>query len=485
MDENLKAKAIEHQQNIDCATGIKKLIGDNFDGYRLDTDKILAAAMNVFGEKRVELALASSIEQLSYDGRITADNKKWAHGVMVAQDERNRDIRIDVHPLQIDVLTGDFRKLQRSLAERAGQLRNAADKEPVITVSRQNGTNNSFDVTSIGFDTEKQYTVAEFNQALKKANEKWQENWDGLSYPSNIIIVTVENLHNEPCTYRINLTDADYNSIQDIVELSPMPLRASISTEKAIETLNKAEANAREQGIDTAEQRDKTFAYEVGHSSPFTVVRLDISTEERKNAVSEALKYIIDCYTDDGRQRDGVQPYKTLLEGIKPETKFIPAFEGHLSCLKYALRNAQEDKELCISMLDSIKQAENNLTPVVTIKGYECIPTDTWEDHGVTYSIGQSVDDMSFYYARATDGNVMRDYEYDHKPDREKVMSDHADKLAEEDINRGERIADGLEDDYGDLQMSQKSGKLDDNFKHGTVCNYSFYAVRLEGAHKT
>jgi len=35
---------------------------------------------------------------------------------------------------------------------------------------------------------------------------------------------------------------------------------------------------------------------------------------------------------------------------------------------------------------------------------------------------------------------LLRDYEYDHKPDREKVMSDHADKLAEEDIDRGEAI---------------------------------------------
>lgn len=117
----------------------------------------------------------------------------------------------------------------------------AIEDELLITVSGQTGTNNTFDVTSVGFDTEKQYTVAEFNQALKKANYKWQENWDGLSYPSNIVIVTVENLHNEPCSYRINLTDADYNSIQDIVELSPTPMHASIPTDKAIEKLNKAE----------------------------------------------------------------------------------------------------------------------------------------------------------------------------------------------------------------------------------------------------
>lgn len=120
--------------------------------------------------------------------------------------------------------------------------------------------------------------------------------------------------------------------------------------------------------------QDKTFAYALGNSDPFTVVHLDISTEGRRNAVSEALKDIIDAYTDaNGKTRDGVQPYKNLLESITPKTDFLHASQGHLSCLEYALRNAHEDKELCMSMLDSIKQAENNLTPVVTIKGYEAI----------------------------------------------------------------------------------------------------------------
>ena len=187
-------------------------------------------------------------------------------------------------------------------------------------------------------------------------------------------------------------------------------------------------------------QTDKTFAYSYGS---FNVVHLDIGTEERKTAVSEALKNII--FNAFGERNDMSQPYKNLLEQIKPDTEFIHAFEGHLSCLKYALRNAESDKELCILMLDSIKNAESSPEKTIVIKGYDCLQKDAWEEHGVKFTIGQSVDDMSFYYARATDGKVTRDYEYDHKPDREKVMSDHADKLAEEDIDRGEAIygADG------------------------------------------
>lgn len=235
-----------------------------------------------------------------------------------------------------------------------------ADKKPFITVSSQSGTNNNFDVTSVGFDTEKQYTVAEFNQALKRADEKWQENWDGLSYPSNIIIVTVENLHNEPCTYRINLTDADYNSIQDIVDLSPTPMHASISTEKAIEVLNKAEANTREQGLDTAEQ-DKTFAYKTGaRSEPFTVIVLDIRSEERKAALSYALNSIINS-EHYKKFNDQAQPYKNVLEKLESTDKYMHVFDGDLSCLKYALRQSN-DNELCAKMLDSIHRAENNIT---------------------------------------------------------------------------------------------------------------------------
>lgn len=368
-------------------------------------------------------------------------------------------------------------------------MNNAAEmREPLITVSSQTGTNNAFDVKSVGFDTEKKYTVAEFNQAIINANEKWQKNWDGLSYPNNIVIVTVENLHNEPCTYRINLTDADYNSIQDIVELSPTPMHASISTEKAIKVLNRAEENTREQGIDTAKQ-DKTYVYDIG----FTVVKLDIGTEERKKAVSEALKNVINNFF--GEKNDMSQPYKNLLEQIKPDTEFIHASEGHLNSLKYALRNAESNKELCLSMLDSVKNAERNPEKTVVIKGYACLQKDAWEEHGVKFTIGQSVDDTSFYYARATDGKVTRDYEYDHEPSREKVISDHTDKLAEEDIDRGEAIygADGYlafpghqatvvnEDNTELMPISSVTPKLLEEFAQKTNSFYQSVEQILDG----
>ncbi len=115
----------EYQQNRECAEALKKLINDNFDGYHLNSDKVLSVAVNVFGEKRVELALASSINQMSYDGRLSKENRNWAYNVMIPQDEHNRSIRVDAHAALLDKLTSDFRKLQRTISEETSARQSA------------------------------------------------------------------------------------------------------------------------------------------------------------------------------------------------------------------------------------------------------------------------------------------------------------------------------------------------------------------------
>lgn len=204
----------------------------------------------------------------------------------------------------------------------------------------------------------------------------------------------------------------------------------------------------REKFADLSVQRstqDKTYAYEYGRSDPFTIVMLDISTVERKEAVSAALNNVI--LNIHGEKSDMSRPYKNLLAHTKSTSKrqFLCAYERHLNCLKYALKNAPVDKELCASMLDNIERSEKNLTPVMTINGYECVQKDSWKDHDVTFIIGQSINATEFYYARATDGKTTRDYEYDYEPSRARVMSDHADKLSEEYMDRyeAEHGADG------------------------------------------
>lgn len=65
-------------------------------------------------------------------------------------------------------------------------------------------------------------------------------------------------------------------------------------------------------------------------------------------------------------------------------------------------------------------------------------PIDVWKDVDTYYLVGRSVDSPEFYNALVIKDNCLWGFEYDCKPSREKVFSDYTDKLAAEDIDRGE-----------------------------------------------
>lgn len=186
-----------------------------------------------------------------------------------------------------------------------------------ITVGNQSGTNDTFDVTSVGFNTEKRYTVAEFNQALKKANEIWKEGWDGLSYPHDIAIVTVENLHTEPCTYRINLADVDYGSIQDIVRLSPTPMHASISTDEALEKLNKAEHIPPQQDI----------SHKTNNSAELSAAEKSANGQKRSIIMSNNTKLSVSSMTILGED-SSAKAYATVTINDEFAIRNVKVFEG-------------------------------------------------------------------------------------------------------------------------------------------------------------
>ena len=116
--------------------------------------------------------------------------------------------------------------------------------EPLITVLGSH--TNGFDVKSMGFETDRKYTVTEFNAALVKATDTWfnssrNDDMAGISH-SDSVIISIENVDKEPYTFKFNLPDT-YSSVQDIVEINPMPLTAKMSSDAVIEKLNEAEAH--------------------------------------------------------------------------------------------------------------------------------------------------------------------------------------------------------------------------------------------------
>ncbi len=77
------------QANIACKEAIEKAINDNYYDWRLNTqtaEKLVAAQ---FPMERIRYVLAATVQQKSWDGRISDANKTWADTVPVA-DEENR-----------------------------------------------------------------------------------------------------------------------------------------------------------------------------------------------------------------------------------------------------------------------------------------------------------------------------------------------------------------------------------------------------------
>lgn len=79
----------DHELNVKCRQAIKTAIADNYDGYHLKHD-ISDAVIQQYGLQRVVYVLANSIQLMDYDGRVSADNKAWAKGYSIKDDERNR-----------------------------------------------------------------------------------------------------------------------------------------------------------------------------------------------------------------------------------------------------------------------------------------------------------------------------------------------------------------------------------------------------------
>jgi len=223
--------------------GGENVLSEDFLHSREITDDNSAISLieQISGEIGVDKVLVRPVsENGRYGNPVLVPFDKWAE----EHDFPSRDIS---------------HKTNADLSAIRGERETAMDM-PLISVSKERGTNNPFDVTSVGLETDRKYTVAEFNEVIKKSNEIWRNSWDGSGDPQNIAIVTIDNLHKAPCTYRINLAD-EYNSIQDIVSSNPFPpyLNPRDAVEEPVEVLNKAETMSQNNADLSAAQRDKEY----------------------------------------------------------------------------------------------------------------------------------------------------------------------------------------------------------------------------------
>ena len=99
------------QANISCKETIEKAINENYQGWSVDTQTAVAQVMVQFPVERIRYVLAATVQQKDWDGRISDDNKTWAKGIPVADEQNRCQFVVDqCHPGLTDLFVKRFRE---------------------------------------------------------------------------------------------------------------------------------------------------------------------------------------------------------------------------------------------------------------------------------------------------------------------------------------------------------------------------------------
>ena len=126
--------------NIACRAAIEKAIAENFDGMRLRADAA-AQVLSEFGAERVQFVLANTVQQKSWDGRFSRENKAWAAAFAIEPDvvmgmDRRIQFIVNSHPAVLDGFIRMAREAaqnqQRSSVRDQLAHKPALSKQPVV-----------------------------------------------------------------------------------------------------------------------------------------------------------------------------------------------------------------------------------------------------------------------------------------------------------------------------------------------------------------
>ena len=126
--------------NIACRYAIDKSISDHFDGMYLNPEAV-ASVIKEFGIDRTLFVLANTVQQLSWDGRFSRENKQWAASVDVPDDvsggfDRRTQYIANSHPAVLDGFISQARQEAARLHEQPEkksirkQLKKFSEKAP-------------------------------------------------------------------------------------------------------------------------------------------------------------------------------------------------------------------------------------------------------------------------------------------------------------------------------------------------------------------
>ena len=97
----------------ECKGAIEEAIRQNFDGMHLNQD-IVKPLAEQYGSERITFVLANTLQQESWDGRFSEDNKAWASEFYIPENivrgiDANSELIVSSHPAVLDGFIDMFR----------------------------------------------------------------------------------------------------------------------------------------------------------------------------------------------------------------------------------------------------------------------------------------------------------------------------------------------------------------------------------------
>ena len=115
---------LSHQENIACKRDIEDALACHFDGMHLDNEAV-TEVLDQYGEERVSVVLAATVQIRGWDGRFSSSNKDWACSVTLPEAQaangldRRDDYTVASHST---VLDGFIRLARKEIKERRRSL---------------------------------------------------------------------------------------------------------------------------------------------------------------------------------------------------------------------------------------------------------------------------------------------------------------------------------------------------------------------------
>ena len=127
VDRYLDSRKLDRE----CKEAVEGTIRQNFDGMHLKHD-IVKPLAEQYGSDRIAFVLANTLQQESWDGRFSRDNKAWAAEFYIPENlvhgiDVNRELIVSSHPAVLDGFIDMFRK---EVLEKEKEMSAAQEKEP-------------------------------------------------------------------------------------------------------------------------------------------------------------------------------------------------------------------------------------------------------------------------------------------------------------------------------------------------------------------